>query len=145
MKFQTVIIGGGLSGLIAGIELARQGKKVAIISSGQSALHFSSGSLELLSRTADGTDVTNLLEAMETLPANHPYKKIGLERVAQLAPEAGKTLADAGISLYGNERQNHYRISPTGKFKTAWLTLSDYPTFDNLAMMPWKKVCMVNL
>jgi len=47
MKFQTIIIGGGLSGLIAGIKLLKAGRKVAIISSGQSALHFCSGSFEI--------------------------------------------------------------------------------------------------
>lgn len=40
MKFDTIIIGGGLSGLTAAITAAEQGQHVAIISSGQSALHF---------------------------------------------------------------------------------------------------------
>ena len=47
MRFQSIIIGGGLAGLSAGIKLAEAGRKVAIVSSGQSTLHFFSGSLEI--------------------------------------------------------------------------------------------------
>ncbi len=48
MRYDAVIIGGGLSGLTAGISLQKAGKNTAIVSTGQSALYFFSGCFESL-------------------------------------------------------------------------------------------------
>ena len=147
MKFDTVIIGGGLAGLTCGIRLAKAGKRCAIVSSGQSALHFSSGSLDLLNVLPDGTEVSNPLEAVKELvkiAPEHPYAKIGVESFATLAAEAAELLAEAGVATVGEAVKNHYRLTPVGALKSTWLTFKGYVTTDKADALPWKSVALFN-
>ena len=138
MKYETIIIGGGLSGLLSGISLAERGHKVAIISAGQSALHFSSGSFELFA------SAENPLQGIAALPEEHPYRKIGLEAVEHYADAVKDIFARAGVRCSGDKSRNHYRITPIGMIKSAWLTLDDYATFDSETELPWRRVALVN-
>jgi len=108
MKFDSVIIGGGLAGLVCGIRLSKAGRRCAIISSGQSALHFSSGSFDLLGALPDGTPVTAPAESVaetdpgQGLPETPLTPRIGAERFGALAAEAAALLAEAGVAVEGD-------------------------------------------
>ena len=142
MRMDTVIMGGGLSGLTCGIALAKRGQRVTIVAGGQSTLMFNGGSMELLGNI-DGQDVTNPLQAITTLPQNHPYSKIGANRIAEIADEAKQLLADAGINMAGDATANHWRITPMGIAKPAWLTLSENLRIDDLNQLPAKRVALM--
>lgn len=142
MKFNTIVLGGGLSGLTCGIALAQAGQKVAIVATGQSSLHFASGSLDLLGFDAQGNAVSNPIEAINTLPEGHPYKKVN--DLEALAAEAQQLLADAGIKTSGKATANHNRLTPVGAIKPAWLTLDDYLTLDG-DKLPYKTVALMNV
>ena len=142
MRMDTVIMGGGLSGLTCGIALAKRGQRVTIVAGGQSTLMFNGGSMGLLGNV-DGKDVTAPLEAISTLPQSHPYSKIGAERLADIADEAKQLLADAGIEMEGNADANHWRITPMGIAKPAWLTLSENLRIDDLDNRPAKRVALM--
>lgn len=139
MKFDTIIIGGGLCGLTAGIELTRKGKKCLIVSSGQSALHFFSGSFELCSLS------DNPYEAISSLDENHPYFRIGIESVRDLAAEVKPFFKEIGITLKGTKDANHWRITPLGVLKRAWLTMDEYAAIPSDGKVPWKKVALLNV
>ena len=145
MKFDTVIIGGGLSGLICGIRLQKAGKKCAIVSAGQSAMHFSSGSFDLLGRLPDGTDVDKPLEALKSLPEDHPYSILGEEKVRKYAEEASAFLNGCGIKVDGDAAVNTWRISPTGERKPSWLTLGDFTALKTKDEKIGNKALIVNI
>lgn len=147
MKFDTVIIGGGLAGLCCGIRLARKGVRTAIVSSGQSALHFSSGSLDLLSYLPDGSEVESPVQAIAELvkqAPRHPYSKLGVERFATLAAEAKALLTEAGVDTVGDADRNHYRLTPVGELKPTWLTLDGYIHSQSGDALAWRRVALFN-
>lgn len=149
MKYDTIIIGGGLSGLTCGINLQQKGKKVMVISGGQSSLHFNSGSFDLLGYQ-NGAVVANPFEAIKLLPENHPYKHIkDLEASAaaarQLLTEAGIETVDADGKTSGVCTRNHFRLSPIGKLIPAWLTQKGMFTVNDPKELESKKVCVMNI
>lgn len=142
MKYDTIIIGGGLSGLVAGVALAEKKQKVAIVSLGQSALHFSSGSFGLLGNVA-GKQIEKPLEAISSLPAVHPYSRLGAAKVKTLSEKVIPFFANAGITLKGDSAENSVRITPMGKCKSCWLTLDDFATAAELKK--YKKAVVISI
>ncbi len=142
MRMDTVIMGGGLSGLACGIALAKRGKRVAIVASGQSTLLFNGGSMEMLGYV-DGKAVTSPLEAIATLPQSHPYSKIGAERIAVLSERVKLLFNDSGVNMTGTANANHWRITPMGVAKPAWLTLNDHLRIDDLNNLPAKRLALM--
>lgn len=147
MKFDSVIIGGGLSGLVCGIKLAKAGHRCAIVSSGQSALHFSSGSMDLLNALPDGTAVENPVEAVSKLAQmapSHPYALIGAQNFAAYADEAVSLLAQSEVSVSGDTHKNQYRLSPIGKLLPTWLVFDGYVSSPDSQKLPYEDVALLN-
>lgn len=148
MKFDTIIIGGGLSGLTCGIRLQQAGQKCVIISSGQSALHFSSGSFDLLNQLPNGEIVHNPQEAVKSLITEnpkHPYSKLGIEKFSQLTSSTHDFLKDIGLQTKGSDKKNHFRITPMGILKPTWLSMDNFATSEIENQLAWKKVAIFSI
>lgn len=145
MRYDVIVIGGGLSAIMCGIALTTSGKHVALMVKGQSKLNFSSGSIDLLGFDEQGNEVTKPLEAIGQLSASHPYSKMGVESVAHNSAMAPVILSGAGLNFYGDSSRNHYRMTPMGLLRPSWLTLDDYVTTNDPNYLPWSKVALVNI
>ena len=151
MRFDTIIIGGGMSSLVCGIKLQKAGKKCLIVSAGQNALHFSSGTFGLLAKLPDGTDVAEPLKALDSLPSDHPYSKIGKVAVAGYAAATPKFFEDCGVELHTAGKpseegtvRNGCRITGMGTMKPAWLAMKDVELLESKDEVIGKKALIIN-
>ncbi|MEN9583203.1 MAG: hypothetical protein RLZZ616_209, partial [Pseudomonadota bacterium] len=118
MKFDSIVIGGGMAGLSAALRLAEAGQKTLLMASGQSALHFSSGSIDLLE--SDGDPRTALPAFMAEHP-DHPYSKVGLTNIEASLADLQRHCHEQGLPLFRQET-NHQRLTPIGTLKSTWLS-----------------------
>lgn len=143
MKFDTIIIGGGLTGLTCALRLQKNGQRCAVISSGQSALHFSSGSFDLLNFTEQGEEIQNPTEAVASLNEDHPYRKLGnqFEAYAEMAREQ---LISCGIEVTGGAAKNHFRFTPMGTLRPTWLSFEEFETLKAKENLSNRKILIAN-
>ena len=126
MKYDVIVIGGGMAGYTSAIRCLEKGLKTALINNGRSALHFSSGSVELLCATPSGTPVRFPYEAIEKFSdeySEHPYAKIGSATVSDSINWFTEMMAKAGVQLTQHENnENHQRITTLGALKGTFLS-----------------------
>ncbi|MBL0605964.1 glycerol-3-phosphate dehydrogenase subunit GlpB [Aeromonas caviae] len=118
MKFDSIVIGGGMAGLSAALRLAEAGQKTLLMASGQSALHFSSGSVDLLESEGDPRAA---LPAFMAAHPDHPYSKVGMQNIEGSLADLQRHCAEEGLPLMRQEH-NHQRLTPIGTLKSTWLS-----------------------
>ncbi|MFQ2478795.1 glycerol-3-phosphate dehydrogenase subunit GlpB [Aeromonas caviae] len=118
MKFDSIVIGGGMAGLSAALRLAEAGQKTLLMASGQSALHFSSGSVDLLESEGDPRAA---LPAFMAAHPDHPYSKVGIQNIEGSLADLQRHCAEEGLPLMRQEH-NHHRLTPIGTLKSTWIS-----------------------
>lgn len=149
MRFDVIIIGGGLAGLTCGIALQKQGKHCAIVNNGQAAMDFSSGSFDLLSKLPDGRAVENFSESYQDIiqqMPGHPYSLLGKEKVLDKAVSFERLSQLLHLDLLGSSEQNHLRVMPLGGIRHTWLSASSVPTLSlQEKSFPHKRVMVLGI
>lgn len=139
-RYDTIVVGGGVAGLVAGIALLERGQRVALYSSGRSCLNYFSGSFDLYAEGLEGVERLLMQEG-----SMHPYAKVGTERIAGYSQRIKGIFASAGVPLRGSVERNEYRLTPLGVFKPSWLTLQGFATFEELETLAYESVSVVGV
>ncbi|MRI32711.1 anaerobic glycerol-3-phosphate dehydrogenase subunit B [Endozoicomonas sp. OPT23] len=126
MKFDSLIIGGGLAGLVCGIRCAQAGLKTGIISRGESGLAFSSGTIDLMGTGQNRESLIDPFKGIEWMllkNPEHPYGKVGLDNIHQ-AMSWFQTLSREIELPYAPiaEGKNQHRITALGALRPTYLS-----------------------
>jgi len=125
MRFDSIIIGGGIAGMTCAIRCAEKGLSCAVISSGMSALHFASGSIDLLGRFPSDSVVTNPFDQMPDFinhNPEHPYARCGEKAIADSLQYFTDQLQQQSLQLCNNGRQNHFHLTTYGTLTPTYLS-----------------------
>jgi glycerol-3-phosphate dehydrogenase subunit B len=113
--YDIVVIGGGMSGLMASLYLAGKGFKTALISRGDPVCCLSTGCVDLLSSQS------HPLAGLDALPEEHPYRLVGRKGIEEAFKLFKEIMAVAGIPYVGTVKKNREILTPIGTFKTTCL------------------------
>jgi glycerol-3-phosphate dehydrogenase subunit B len=83
MHYDIIIIGMGLSGLMAARTAAEAGKKVLIIGKGMGCLTLFSNSIDVLGKIPETARLRDSLSQWIQDHPEHPYGKVGLEKIEE--------------------------------------------------------------
>lgn len=97
-----LVIGAGLAGLSAALAAAEAGLSVRIVAKGQGAHHWHTGAVDLLGYLPGAAHpVPEPLPALDSLPAQHPYRLLGAPAIEDALGRFCRWLADSGLGYGG--------------------------------------------
>ncbi|MBI9097580.1 MAG: anaerobic glycerol-3-phosphate dehydrogenase subunit B [Spirochaetaceae bacterium] len=102
MKYDVVIIGGGMTGLISSIYLSSKGLKTAVVSKGDPVCSISSGCIDVAGD-------------FQGIPDDHPYTMAGREKVRSALMYFKEIMKDAGLPYWGEVFENRSIYTPIAK------------------------------
>ena len=150
MKFDSLIVGGGLAGLVCGIRCAQAGLKTGLVSRGESGLAFASGTIDVLGFDQDGSVLQNPFAGIEPLVTqnpDHPYSKVGLGCVVDAVNWFQQLSVEMEMSYQPlADGANHQRFTALGAFRPTYLSPSSMSRLPVIQTAdPIKRLAVVNI
>lgn len=141
-KSDVIIVGAGLAGLTAALVTAQAGKSVTLIAAGAGALSIGSGCIDLLGYCNGKAIQGDPWDAIATLPAEHPYQRIGIPAVQDALHFFTSLCAEQQWTLLPTKNCNHWLPTIMGTLKPSYLCPQ---SADGTALMRAKSVAVLGI
>jgi len=120
MHFDLIVIGMGLSGLMAAKTAAEVGQKVLIIGNGMGSLGLFSNTIDLLGTPPIGMKMSDGLSQWMKDHPQHPYSKVGLDRMKE-ALSSFTSLFPLPYTFEAAGDKNSFILTGAGTFRPTYL------------------------
>jgi len=120
MHYDLIVIGMGLSGLMAAKTAVEMGKKTLIIGKGMGSIGLFSNTIDLLGDLPKGVKLKNGLSQWVKSHPEHPYSKVGIERLNE-ALSSFLSLFPEPYSFRSVNEENALIPTGAGTFRPAYL------------------------
>lgn len=122
MYSDVVVVGEGLSGLMAAITVAKSGAKVNVLSQGAGVISIGSGVIDFLGYVNGKKIEDNPFNHLSELDSNHPYNLIGDKNIKNAFSDIMTISKSYGYSIKINENgYNSNVISIIGTIKPTYI------------------------
>ena len=117
----VIIIGGGLTGLIAAAAARAKTDKVLLITKGVGSIAIGGGSIDVLGCGPDGRPVPGAAAGLASLSSDHPYAVMGPAAVEAGLAFFSELVAAAGYPYLGSLTERRLLITAAGTLKPTCL------------------------
>jgi len=137
----VLVIGAGLSGLVAGWQAAKAGKRTRVIAKGWGATHWASGCIDVFgySKVYPAYPVTSPIDALNALISvdkSHPYAILGIDRIAQALNDFTELCTQSGYPMYGTLERNWLLPTALGTLRPTCLAAETMIAGDTGSPLP---------
>ena len=114
-EYDAVVIGGGVSGIMASLTLASKGFKTALVSRGDPVCCLSTGCIDVFSHSDEP------LSGIRALLPDHPYSLVGEKGIVDALSFFSEIMEEAGLPYEGDPGRNRKILTPIGSTKCTCL------------------------
>lgn len=129
MRYDAIVIGAGLAGLIGGLWLAEAGARVLLLAKGNGATHWASGAIDV----ALGEDPLAAVARAGAERPEHPYRLAGADALVAAVARLRAACDAAGYPLHGALDRNLLLPTAAGALRLTALAPVTMAAGDGLA------------